>query len=82
VLTTSRPKNLACYETFHKALDSARSLDTAYAMTWACETMGDMRGGYGILVGGGPRERYHLEDLGVDGRITFKWIFFNCTVIK
>jgi len=41
-------------------------------MARACKTMGDMRGGYRILVGGGgdPRERDHLEDLGVDGRIT------------
>jgi hypothetical protein len=33
---------------------------------------GDRRGAYGILVGKNLRERYHLEDPGVDGNIIQK----------
>ena len=51
MLTTPRPKNLACYGTFHKVLDSALSFDTANAMARERETTGEMRGGYRILVG-------------------------------
>jgi hypothetical protein len=36
--------------------------------------MGEVRGAYNILVGW-PEGRRPLEDLGVDGRITFRWIF-------
>jgi hypothetical protein len=35
--------------------------------------MGDRRGAYRVLVRN-PRERGHLEDPGVDGRIILKWI--------
>ena len=36
--------------------------------------MGDRRGAYRFWWGN-VRERDHLEDLGVDGRIIVKWIF-------
>jgi hypothetical protein len=36
--------------------------------------MGDRRGAYRVLVGN-LREREHLEDQGIDGRIILKWIF-------
>ena len=36
--------------------------------------MGERRGAYRVLVGS-LRERDHLEDTGVDGRIIFKCIF-------
>jgi len=35
--------------------------------------IGETRSAYRILVGK-PEERDHLEDLGVDGRITLEWI--------
>jgi len=76
VLTTSRPKHLARYGTFHKSSDWL--LDMAYAMARACGTMGDKRGGYRVLVGD-PRERDHLEDLDVDGRVILKLIFKKLT---
>jgi hypothetical protein len=40
----------------------------------AFSTYGENRGSYGVLVGN-LRERGHLEDLGVDGRIILRWIF-------
>ena len=45
-------------------------------MGGACSiaSMGDRRGAYRVLVGK-PRERDHLEDLGVDGRIKLIWVF-------
>jgi hypothetical protein len=42
---------------------------------WAFSTMGDGIGAYRVLGRGGLRERVHLEDLGVDGRIILKPIF-------
>jgi hypothetical protein len=39
-----------------------------------CGTYEEERFTHGI-VGGDLRERNHLEDLGVDGRITLQWIF-------
>jgi hypothetical protein len=36
--------------------------------------MGERRGAYRILVGK-PEEKFHLEDLRLDGRIILKWIF-------
>jgi hypothetical protein len=45
-------------------------------MRWAGHVarVGDRRGAYRVLVGD-LRERGNLGDLGVDGRITLKWIF-------
>jgi len=39
----------------------------------ACRTYGERRGVYRVLVGK-PEGRNHLEDTGVDGRITLRWI--------
>jgi len=41
----------------------------------ACSTYGDRRGAYRVLVGGSLMERDHLENPGIDGRITLRWIF-------
>jgi len=35
----------------------------------------ERRGAYRVLGGGDLREREHLEDAGIDGRIILKWIF-------
>jgi hypothetical protein len=35
---------------------------------------GDRRGPYRVLVGN-PKEINHLKDLGLDGKIIFKWVF-------
>jgi len=35
--------------------------------------MGDRRGAYRVFVGR-PEGKYHLENLGTDGRIILKWI--------
>jgi len=45
-------------------------------MRWAGHVaqMGERRGVYRVLAGN-PRERDHLEDPGVDGRIILRWIF-------
>jgi hypothetical protein len=40
---------------------------------------GERRGVYQVLVGT-PRERHHLGDPGVDGRIILKWFFKNWDV--
>ena len=47
-------------------------------MRWAGHVacMEDRRGAYMVLVQD-LRERSHLEDLGIDGRIILKWIFKN-----
>jgi len=37
--------------------------------------MGKRRGVYRVLVWGNLREREHLGDPGVDGRIILRWIF-------
>jgi len=36
--------------------------------------MGDRQGAYRVLVGD-LREKDHLEDLGIGGRVILKWIF-------
>jgi hypothetical protein len=48
----------------------------ARRMRWAGHVarMGEMRGAYNILIGR-PEGRRPLEDLGVDGRTTLRWIF-------
>jgi hypothetical protein len=42
-------------------------------MCWACSTYGDRRSGYRFWWAN-LRKGDHLADLGVDGRITLKWI--------
>jgi hypothetical protein len=42
-------------------------------MGGACGAMGEVRGAHNILVGK-SEGRNHWEDLGVDGRITLRWI--------
>jgi hypothetical protein len=44
-------------------------------MRWAgnVSCMMEMRNAYNILVGK-PEEKYHLEDIGIDGKITLEWI--------
>ena len=37
--------------------------------------MGERRGVYRVLVCGNLRERDHLGDPGVDGRIILRWVF-------
>jgi hypothetical protein len=43
-------------------------------MSGACSTHGERIGVYSILVGQ-LRERDHMEDPCIDGRIVLKWIF-------
>jgi hypothetical protein len=47
----------------------------ARRMRWAGHVahLGEVRGAYNILVGK-PEGRNHWEDIGVDGRITLRWI--------
>jgi len=42
--------------------------------------MRERRGVYRVLERGNLKERDHLEDLGVDGRIILRWIFRKCDV--
>ena len=46
-------------------------------MRWAGNVacMGDRRGVYRVVLVGKPEGTNHLEDPGVDGRITLRWIF-------
>jgi len=48
-------------------------------MRWAghVERTGKRRGVYRVLMGN-LKERYHLKDPGVDGRIILIWIFRKC----
>jgi hypothetical protein len=50
--------------------------DIKSRMRWAghAASMGESRGVYWVLVGK-VRERSHLENLGIDGRIILRWIF-------
>jgi hypothetical protein len=41
--------------------------------------MGERRGVYSIWLGK-PEGKNHLEDPGVDGRITLRWMFRKCDV--
>jgi len=43
-------------------------------MDGACDTYGGTREAHTGFWWGDPRERDHLEDLGVDGRIILKWM--------
>jgi len=43
-------------------------------MGGACSMYGESRGVYKVFVGK-PEGKNHLEDPGVDGRITLRWIF-------
>ena len=43
-------------------------------MDWACSTYGERTGVYRVWWGS-LRERDHLGDPGVDGRIILRWIF-------
>jgi hypothetical protein len=45
-------------------------------MGWTCSTYGE-REAYTGFWRGNLRERVHLEDPGVDGRIILRWIFRN-----
>jgi hypothetical protein len=45
-----------------------------YDMGEVCSAYGERIGVYSVLVGN-LRERDHLEDAGVDGRIILRWIF-------
>jgi len=51
-------------------------------MRWAGHVarMGETRGVYTGFWWGNMRERDHLGDPGVDGRIILKWIFSKCDV--
>jgi hypothetical protein len=42
----------------------------------ACVTYGEKRYARRVLMGS-VKERYHLEDLGVDDRIILKWVVSN-----
>ena len=44
-------------------------------MAGACSTYGERRSVYRVFWKGNLRERDHLEDRGVDGRIIVRWIF-------
>ena len=44
-------------------------------MGGACSAHGERRGVYRVLRGDNLREREHLGDPGVDGRIILRWIF-------
>jgi len=47
-------------------------------MCWACSAYGgEVHTGFWL---GNLRERHHLEDPGVDGRIILRWIFMKCCV--
>jgi len=50
-------------------------------MRWAghVERMGERRGVYRVLVGS-LKERDHLKDPRVDGRVILRWIFSKCDV--
>ena len=48
-------------------------------MGGACSEYGETRGVYRILVGN-LRERHHLGDPGVDGKIILRCIFRKCDV--
>jgi hypothetical protein len=52
-------------------------------MRWAehVARMGERRAIYSVLVGENLREREHLGDPGVDGRIILRWIFRRWDVV-
>jgi hypothetical protein len=47
----------------------------------ACGTYGEKRYVHRVLVGS-VKDRYHLEDGGVDGRIILKWVVSNTEVLN
>ena len=43
--------------------------------------MGERKGVYGVFLGGNMKEKDHLGDPNVDGRIVLRWIFRNWDVV-
>ena len=60
--------NLCCPPNIIRMIKSRRMRWTRHVAQ-----MGDMSGAYRVLEGD-LRDRNHLEDLGIDGRIILKWI--------
>jgi hypothetical protein len=58
------------YNNFHQSDDTIKKS----LMVWTCDTNGNRRGAYRVLVWR-PERRKHLEDFGVDRRIVLKQIF-------
>jgi hypothetical protein len=57
----------------HGVLCCPDDQDEKNEMDGACGTQGGRSDAYRVLVGK-PKERYHLEDLDIDGKIALKFI--------